>query len=340
MREVLFIELLGGLGDAVISLQAIQSLARSHPEARLTVLTFSPGAKLLDGDPLVGEVVWAAPGEARESVQALLADPERSWDLVVSDVSYDGIGELVRGSGADRTVANLWRSPPPDERVGERFLQILVGEGVVHPGAVLPGRLHLSPEERGQAEALLGGVPRPLVFLVPDTGMEVKRWPEDRWVSLGRTLVDLYGAGILVSAGSGEAEAGRIAGSMGGGARVWPRGELRGLATAFSQADLVVGGDTGPARVAAAVGARTVTLFGPSHHGRYGQPPPHVNLQGHPPCPQRNLADFTQQPCWYGGSCTLEGAPWRTCLEDIGVGEVLAEAGRVLGSREALEAAG
>jgi ADP-heptose:LPS heptosyltransferase len=340
VREVLFIELLGGLGDAVISLQAIQSLARSHPEARLTVLTFSPGADLLDGDPLVGEVVRAAPGEARESVQSLIADPRRSWDLVVSDVSYDGIGELVRGSGAGRTVTNLWRSPPPDERAGERFLEILVGEGLIRPGAVLQGRLHLSPEERARGAALLGGAPRPLAFIVPDAGMEVKRWPEDRWVSLGRALVELYGAGVLVSAGSDEAEARRIVGSIGGDARVWPRGELRGLAAAFSHADLVVGGDTGPARVAAAVGVQTITLFGPSHHGRYGQPPPHANLQGHPPCPQRNLAGFTQQPCWYGGSRTLEGAPWRTCLEGIGVGEVLAEAGRVLGSRKALEATG
>ncbi|MDQ3284614.1 MAG: hypothetical protein M3P92_02700, partial [Actinomycetota bacterium] len=56
-RKTLFVELLGGLGDALISLQAIQALARSYPEARLTVLTFEPGGELLENDPLIHEVV-------------------------------------------------------------------------------------------------------------------------------------------------------------------------------------------------------------------------------------------------------------------------------------------
>src|SRR3712207_8261444 len=57
VRQILFVELLGGLGDVLISLQAIQALARSYPEARLTVLTFEPGGELLENDPLIHEVV-------------------------------------------------------------------------------------------------------------------------------------------------------------------------------------------------------------------------------------------------------------------------------------------
>ena len=124
MRGILFVELLGGLGDVLIALPAIQALARSHPEARLTALTFPPGAELLEGDPLIHEVVQvprpdsARPRRVREAVEELLARGD--WDLVVSDTSYDGIDDLVRGCGASRAVANLWRFPPRDERVGER----------------------------------------------------------------------------------------------------------------------------------------------------------------------------------------------------------------------------
>src|SRR5436853_3160761 len=95
VREILFVELLGGLGDVLILLAAIQALARSHPEARLTVLTFPPGGELLRGDPLISEVVQAPkpdhdhPRRAREAVEELLA--RGGWDLVVSDTSYDGI---------------------------------------------------------------------------------------------------------------------------------------------------------------------------------------------------------------------------------------------------------
>jgi ADP-heptose:LPS heptosyltransferase len=335
IREVLFVELLGGLGDVLIALSAIQALARSYPGARLTVLTFPPGGELLEHDPLIHEVVHAPrpdpahPYRAREAVEELLA--QRRWDLVVSDTSYDGIDALISSSGVFYTVTNLWRSPPPDERVGERFLRLLLTEGLIEAGAVAPPRLHLTAEERSVATEKLTDVRRPLAFLIPDAGMEVKRWPEESWGSLGRALCDRYGAEVVVPVGSDPGQASHVARLA--GARVWPRGTLRELAAALSCADLTVGGDTGPVRIAAALGVPTVTLFGPSWHGRYGQPPPHANLQGHPGCPQRVVSDFTQQPCWYHGTCTLEDRPWRSCLENISVRDVLAAATPFLESR-------
>ena len=330
VREILFVELLGGLGDVLIALQAIQALARSYPEAHLTVLTFPPGGELLEGDPSIYEVVHAPrpdptrPHRAWEAVEELLA--RGSWDLVVSDTSYDGIDALIRGCGARRKVTNLWRSPPPDERVGERFSRILLAEGLIGSNAISAPRLYLTPEERADAAERLAGSRRPLAFLLPDAGMEVKRWPEERWGALGRALGDRHGADVVVPVGSDAEQASRVARLAGERARVWPRGSLRSLAAALSYADIAVGADTGPLRIAATLDVPTVMLFGPAWYGRYGQPPPHVNLQGYPGCPQRVVSDFTQQPCWYSGTCTLEDRPWRTCLEDISVEDVLAAA--------------
>ena len=106
---------------------------------------------------------------------------------------------------------------------------------------------------------------------------------------------------------------------------MWPHGPLRELAAALSCADIAVGADTGPLRIAATLDVPTVMLFGPAWHGRYGQPPPHANLQGHPDCPQRIVSDFTQQPCWYSVRVPSK-TPWRTCLEDISVEDSLAAA--------------
>ena len=167
--------------------------------------------------------------------------------------------------------------------------------------------------------------------------MEVKRWPEESWGEFGRTLADRHGAEIVVPVGSDPEQASRVAGFIGEGVRVWPRGTLRELAASLSHADLAVGADTGPARIAAASGVPTVTLFGPSWHGRYGQPSPHANLQGRPACPQRDVSDFTRQPCWYAGTCTLENRLWHTCLEDIPVEDVLASAVALLEKRSETE---
>src|ERR671916_2462349 len=224
VREILFVELLGGLGDVLISLGAIQALARSYPEARLTVLTFPPGGALLEHDPLIHEVVYAPiPGpallhSAREAVEEMLT--RKDWDLVVSDTSYDGIDGLIRNCGAPITVDNLWRSPPPHERVDGRFLRILSEEGLIRSEAISPARLHLTPEERSVAAEEFTGLRRPLVFLLPDAGMEVKRWPEESWGSLGRALHERHGADIVVPVGSDPEQAERVSWLGGGLGRV------------------------------------------------------------------------------------------------------------------------
>ncbi len=45
-----------------------------------------------------------------------------------------------------------------------------------------------------------------------------------------------------------------------------------------------------------------------------------MNLQGGPECGDRNIQNFTEQPCWYSGIFPLD---WQTCLEDITPTQVL-----------------
>lgn len=313
MQQILFVELLGGLGDVIIALPAIHALKRSHPAAFLTVLTFAPGSKLLDSDPLIDRVLESPPGEARLTLETLLE--QECFDLIVSDSSYEGMADLIRHSGAKQVITNLWRSPPPDELVSDRFLKILLQEGVITPTAISSAPcLHLTATERQHARQFLGAAFRPLIVLCVDAGMPIKRWPAENFVAVGQVLQTRYGATILVAEGAEPALAKAIVTAIAGSARILPRGSLRYLAAILAEADLVIAADTGPARIAAALAVPTITLFGPSWHGRYGQPSPHLNLQSYPTCPERNVANFTEQACWYSGQCPLE---WNTCLENI-----------------------
>jgi len=318
-NSLLFIELLGGIGDVVIALPAIHALARSHPEATLTVLTFVPGSDLLEHDPLIDRVIAVPKGQARQAVEQLLES--QSFDLIVSDTNYDGIDQLIQKSGATQTVTNLWQSPPANERVGDRFLQILLSEGIITSEAIAsPSSIYLTPEERVAARQKLGPSYRPLILLYPDAGMPIKRWPTQSFITLGKALQEQYGGTILVPVGSDEKQACQIITAIGNGAQAWPRSSLRELAAVIAEADLIVAVDTGIARIAAALDVPTITLFGPSWHQRYGQPTPHVNLQGFPECVERLATNFTQQVCWYSGECPFE---WSTCLEDISPAQVL-----------------
>lgn len=115
IQHILFIELLGGIGDLVIALPAIHAVARSHPTAHLTVLTFAPADQLLTTDPLIQRVICAEKAAARQSVDHLLR--QATFDLIVSDTNYDGIAAAIQNyqnaqAVPPQVVTNLWRSPP------------------------------------------------------------------------------------------------------------------------------------------------------------------------------------------------------------------------------------
>ncbi|MBD1843014.1 glycosyltransferase family 9 protein [Cyanobacteria bacterium FACHB-63] len=320
MQQILFIELLGGIGDVLIALSAIQALGRSHVRAKITVLTFAPGGSLLEHDPFIERVIYADKRNVRQAIEQLLF--EQTFDLIVSDTNYDRIDQLIFDR-ADRVVSNLWRSPPPNQFVSDRFTEILLSEGLILESAILPPKLYLTPEEYQAAREKLSGLARPLVVLCPDAGMKIKRWDERNFVELGQRLE----AAIVVLVGSDREQAAFISDQI-SNAKLWELGTLRELAAMLSQADLMIASDTGAARVAAAVGTPTITLFGPSWYERYGQPKPHVNLQGYLNCPERRIENFTMQSCWYSGECPI--ADWATCVDEISVDRVMAVATQLL----------
>ena len=107
--------------------------------------------------------------------------------------------------------------------------------------------------------------PSNAIVLLPGAGKANKLWPAERF----RELARLLGDDVLVAWGPGERE---LAESI--GARLAPPTTLRQLAHLLRRAQLVIGGDTGPLHLAAALGTRVIGLFGPTNplrNGPYGQ---------------------------------------------------------------------
>ncbi len=319
VRRILVVELLGGFGDVLLALPAVHALAGSHPEASVDVLTFTPGDELLRGDPLVGEVLATGDhtdGAPRRAVAELL--DHQPYDLVVTTTTYDGIGELCRAA-APRAVVDLWRRPPPDERVDRRYLRILAEEGAIDASfADLPLSVELADDERRSARAGLReliGPHRSPVVLVPGSGMRVKQWPAPRWAAVA----------------SAARQAGRPVLAIGDarvpGVRSVPPSSLRELAALLAAVGeaggVVVGGDTGPVRLATAVGTRAVSLFGPTLATRYGpDPASSIWLQGLPGCEIRRPTAITEQQCWWSSRCPYtDGDP--ACMADISAADVV-----------------
>ncbi|HYR28763.1 MAG TPA: lipopolysaccharide heptosyltransferase I [Thermoanaerobaculia bacterium] len=103
------------------------------------------------------------------------------------------------------------------------------------------------------------------IVLLPGAGKPNKLWPIERF----RELAAHFGEDALVVWGPGEAERAQAI-----GARTAPPTNLRELAWLLQKAELVIGGDTGPLHLAAALGTKVAGLYGPTdprRNGPYGQ---------------------------------------------------------------------
>ena len=108
---------------------------------------------------------------------------------------------------------------------------------------------------------------QPFVAVHPWTSNPVKQWPAERFQALiDRIATELETPVVVVGQHHGQA-------SMKNGARhprvvdlVGPL-SLPQLAALLQQARLLVSSDSGPVHMAAAVGTRTVVLFGERHPG-------------------------------------------------------------------------
>jgi len=173
-----------------------------------------------------------------------------------------------------------------------------------------------------RAEPPPAGLPERYVVVHPGASVPARAWAPERNAALVAALV-ASGRNVIVTGARGErALTARVAGvdalDLGG------RTTLGALAGVLTSADAVVVGNTGPAHLAAAVGAPVVSLFAPTV--------PAVRWR---PWRVRHELLHVEVPCagCRARTCPMPGHP---CLDSLDVGEVLAALDRVASATEAV----
>jgi heptosyltransferase-2 len=193
--------------------------------------------------------------------------------------------------------------------------------------------LCVAPDDDGWANARWRELQlREAVMLVPGSGAfsRARRWAPERFVQVGRTLLDRHGLTPVVLSGLDPDEqvlAQQVATQIGPIARIAPPAPSpQALGALLRRCRLVVANDGGVVHVATAVGTPVVAVFGPSNDRAWGPYPPSD------PRHQVVRETLACAPCIHRGHDfgTPQGCPARTCLAILEVPDVLAAAERAL----------
>jgi heptosyltransferase-1 len=114
-------------------------------------------------------------------------------------------------------------------------------------------------------ETAVGG--EGFVLIAPTAGWGAKEWPTQKFVEVALRLKAMRLRVLVNSSGVGDEVARRVAED--GGAELVACGVAE-LIALTRRAALVIGGDTGPVHLAAALGRPVVALFGPTDPARNG----------------------------------------------------------------------
>lgn len=252
------------VGDAVLSSGLLGHLVGAHPAARFTIAAGPVAAPLFEGVPRLERILVVAKRRWSLHWPALLARVAGTrWDLVV-DLRGSALAWLLRAG--ERRVTG--KGPPGEHRV-RQLARIFALEP---PPAPI---LWTLPRHEAAATALVppGG---PVLAVAPAANWPGKQWRAERFAELAQRLTGphgpLPGARVAVlAAGHERAQAAPVLAGLPAGRAIdlVGRTDLLTAAAILRRAAFFVGNDTGLMHVAAAMGAPTLGLFGPSQAALY-----------------------------------------------------------------------
>jgi heptosyltransferase-2 len=266
----------GAIGDFVLTLPAIRLLRENFPQAHLEILGYKHIVALAEGRFYAdatrsieygGLSRFFIPGtELPEDLVEYFA----SFQQIVSYL-YDPDG-FFEGNLRRAGVRHFLHGSPTMDDSAHAAVQLAQPlEGLALYLEERAPVLFPSETDRefaaGFLERAFPGSDGPLIAVHPGSGGERKNWPIERWAALEETLFGLAPAARVLLVG-GEADHERI-----GHLREAWRGRgigmaldlaLPELAAVLQRARLFVGHDSGVSHIAAAAGAPSVLLFGPT----------------------------------------------------------------------------
>jgi len=269
MKSILIVRL-GAMGDILHSLPGVASLKVTYPSARLTWVVEPQWVPLIESNGIVNRIVVFRRNQPGAWTRAVRELRDERYDLAVD---FQGlfksafIAHLARPerlAGFDSKVvrerpAGIFystRVPSAAKHVVDQALDLAAGAGAT-------SIVRACPLPMGAPEGRLPN--EPFALASPLAGWVSKQWPLEHYKELASLLRKRLGMPLVLNGAPGAVP--EVEGA-------WRHESgIPGLIDATRRAALVVGVDSGPLHLAAALNKSGAAIFGPTdplRNGPYG----------------------------------------------------------------------
>jgi lipopolysaccharide heptosyltransferase I len=323
-RRVLIIKP-SAIGDVVHALPVLPRLRKLWPKAKLSWLITPACAALVQRHPMVDEVIlfqrkrwgrgWYSPWALGDLSGFIGKLRQREFDVVIDLQGLLRSAWIAMASGAPRRIgfSNAREFAPlfdtelvdcswDNEHAVQRYLKIASALGCGDGPAEFC--FAVDDDDRSYISKLIPPS-TPYAVLMPGTNWDTKRWPAARFAALVKPLKERFGLEAVLAGSSADAG---LARQIPAKFNLIAKTSLRQIVALLERAQLVIGNDTGPMHMAAALGIPLVCPYGPTDPRRTGPfERPESVVRINLPC----------SPC-YSRTCSH-----RSCMEWLGIAPVL-----------------
>jgi heptosyltransferase II len=255
-----------GLGDTIWGTPAIQALAKSLPDAKITVLTNEVGAELLKENKDVQKTIICKDPIIKSFMRLYREMREIPFDavlifhisqrLIMPLCALTNAPVIIGTRGINKGLDTLLTKVLPQNYQHEIERRIDIANALTPVES--DGLLHI-PLTQEEARPFCQ---EKLIGIHPGSKDQFKRWGKKHFIAIGKHLSETVDAKILITGNESESElAEEIAAAIPGAVSVAGRLPLRRFAGVVKECSLFITNDTGPMHLAYAFSTPTVALF-------------------------------------------------------------------------------
>ncbi len=321
---------LSAIGDVIHALPVAGALKQHFPQARITWVVEKPAYDLLTNNPHIDEIIIfdkprfkSLAGLMRNAPLFVRELRSRQFDLALDLQGLFKSAAIAFLSGApsryvycnareySHLLARKACGSHTNGHIVEQYLDVVRELGAHVTGAewaIYPTEQEQQAAHNIASQAGLSFA-KPYVVLAPGANWPNKRWPVNNFSRLADWLAGQNIQTVIIG-GPGDQELAEqiVTGAQSAPISIVGKTSLKQLAHIISNAKALVGGDTGPMHLAAALKTPVVALMGPTDTRRNGPYSQSENAL---------VTSFECHGCWRR-SCSKE----LDCLSGIDIGSV------------------